>query len=346
MRSVAAILVCVLILPVAAFAARSHLDEYSSREDALKWINTYREKPDLAGVPVAIKVLSRRGALHEPEAAGVYVGFLAGILASHPNEAARLIDKVLTGLPADEHWVVVRGIAYSGLPQWKGLLRKFANRMPTREVMIEKYLADKLPSLDRVPLTQAKPGLFEKVKGYFGSKAPNRSELTFESNPDLLDTMWGIYFATGSYQPIARMIEMLPWSKERDSVEQLTAGSMVKYTLASNAARSTALLAMLKRARRHQAHQEMVPILDEIIEAAETMEDARIRKEALAAIEELKLKGPGYKREVSFWGKVGEGTLAVGCIVAAATGQVEFGLPCVIGGGVSSAALQTWDAQK
>jgi hypothetical protein len=76
------------------------------------------------------------------------------------------------------------------------------------------------------------------------------------------------------------------------------------------------------------------------------MEGARIRKDALAAIEELKAKGPGYKREVSLWGKVGEGALAVGCIAAAAAGQVELGIPCVIGGATSSAALSAWDGQK
>jgi hypothetical protein len=35
--------------------------------------------------------------------------------------------------------------------------------------------------------------------------------------------------------------------------------------------------------------------------------------------------------------------LAAGCIVAAATGQVELGLPCVLGGGLSSAALYYWN---
>jgi len=46
------------------------------------------------------------------------------------------------------------------------------------------------------------------------------------------------------------------------------------------------------------------------------------------------------------WGKVGEGALAVGCIAAAAAGQVELGIPCVIGGATSSAALSAWDGQK
>ena len=51
------------------------------------------------------------------------------------------------------------------------------------------------------------------------------------------------------------------------------------------------------------------------------MEGARIRKDALAAIEELKAKGPGYKREVSLWGKVGAGALAVGCPSSAGRGS-------------------------
>jgi hypothetical protein len=183
------------------------------------------------------------------------------------------------------------------------------------------------------------------MKSYFGASAPKHGALTFDSSPVLLDTLWGIYFATGNYRPVSRIIAMLPWSKEADTVEKLTVGGMAKYTLVSNATRSKDLLAMLKRANRHQP-VSVAPILGDVIEAAETMEGARVRKESLAAIEELKAKGPGYRREVSFWGKVGEGTLAIGCIAAAAAGQVEFGLPCVIGGATSSAALSAWDGQK
>jgi hypothetical protein len=38
--------------------------------------------------------------------------------------------------------------------------------------------------------------------------------------------------------------------------------------------------------------------------------------------------------------------MALGCITAAVTGQVEFGIPCVIGGAATSAALRMWDGQK
>jgi hypothetical protein len=334
-----------LILPATAGAAPGRLGELSSRDDVLKWVDGYRKRPDPTAVPMAMKVLSQRGILQDPDTAGVYVGFLAGVIGTRPSEAADMVGKVLPALAEENQWIVVRAIAYSGLPDWKELLRKFAAGMPTRRVMIDKYLDGTLAALDEVPLEQPKPALMDKMKSYFGASAPKHGALTFDSSPELLDTLWGIYFATGNYQPVSRIIAMLPWSKDNDSVEKLTVGGMAKYTLVSNATRSRDLLAMLKRASQHQP-KSVAPILGEVIEAAETMEGARVRKDALAAIEELKTKGPGYKREVSLWGKVGEGALAVGCIAAAAAGQVELGLPCVIGGATSSAALSAWDGQK
>src|SRR5258708_4708897 len=340
---VAPIVLVILILPAAAAAWR--LDEQSSREDVLKWIDLYRSRPDPASVRIAMKVLSQRGVLRDADATGVYVGFMAGIIGAHPAEAEGIIGKVLPVLAEEDQWLMVRAIAYSGLPDWKALLEKFAARMPSRAVMIGKYVDGTLPALDKVPLEAEKPALLDNVKNYFASSPPKRSELTFDTSPELLDTLWGSYFATDNYRPVSRIIAMLPWSKERDSVEKLTVGGMAKYALASNATRSRDLLAMLKRASRHQP-AAVAPTLDEVSEAAETLEGARVRKEALAAIEELKTNGPGYRREVSLWGKVGEGALAIGCIAAAAAGQVEFGLPCVIGGATSSAALSAWDGQK
>jgi hypothetical protein len=71
----------------------------------------------------------------------------------------------------------------------------------------------------------------------------------------------------------------------------------------------------------------------------ETAEISALRKNALAAIEQLKTKGPAYKRDANTWAKVGQGALAVGCVTAAVMGQIALGLPCVIGGGASSAAM-------
>src|SRR5437588_9123563 len=139
---------------------------------------------------------------------------------------------------------------------------------------------------------------------------------------------------------------MLRWSKERDVVEKLTLGSMSKYTLAINASRNADLLATLKWAATQEGPAGVKPVLADVIEAAEAVDTAKLRNEALAAIEELKRRGPGYRRDVSLWGQVGEGALAIGCIAAAVAGQVEFGIPCVVGGAATSAALRMWDGQK
>jgi hypothetical protein len=99
-------------------------------------------------------------------------------------------------------------------------------------------------------------------------------------------------------------------------------------------------LAKLQTIRNAKAQsKETVALLDEVIHAAQVADTAKLRKEALAAIEQLKIRGPNYKREVSTWAKVGQGALAVGCVTAAATGQIALGLPCVIGGGATNAAM-------
>ena len=343
MRYVIATLVSALIWLAPANATPSRTGEFSSLQAAVAWINDYRVKSDAAAVPKAVRALSRFGAFKEPEAAGVYIGFIAGIVGSNPGRAEALIAKMFPLQTAD-HWVIVRAIAYSGAPNWKDLLQKFAARMPTRRLMIEKYLDGHMPTLAALKIGPA-PTTMDRLRDEFTfGHAPGgrqaAKQATLEPNQVVLDTLWGYYLATGSYGPVFRIIELLPWSKDRDHVERLTVGSMAKYTLATNAARDPALLAMLKGARKAKDQpKEVVAALDEVIEAAETADTGRIRQEALAAIENLKVKGPAYKRDLSTWARVGQGAIAVGCIVAAATGHVELGIPCVVGGGLTSAAM-------
>jgi hypothetical protein len=153
-----------------------------------------------------------------------------------------------------------------------------------------------------------------------------RGGATLDRSPELLDTLWGYYFGTGTYSPIARIIVLLPWSNDRDSLDKLTIGSMAKYALASNAARDPALLTMLKRAGKNQP-KDVTVVLNEVIDAAETMETTRLRKDALAALEELKRKGPAYKRDVSNWGQVGQGALASAASPPRSPGTLSSGFP-------------------
>ena len=344
LRVIAALIVAPALLAsaVAMPPGVARPGDFMSVADVQKFMYEYRQKPNLARVPVAVRALSRFGTLKDPEGSGIYLGFIAGVVGTNPRKAEDIINKTLPLTPQDQ-WVLVRAIAYSGHPDWKGLLRKFVERMPARAVMAHEYLSGTQPSLDEMALEEPDKGFFQKIGGYF--RKPERGKPTLDKNPELLDVLWGYYFATGSYKPILRIIAMLPWSKDRDSVEKLTLGSTAKYTLANYAAREPDLLDMIKRSVDQQP-KTIEPILREVIHAAETVNVAALHREQTAAVEKLKREGPASKKELSTWGQVGVGAIAVGCVAAAALGQIEVGIPCVIGGSVSSGALSLWEKQK
>lgn len=333
---VAGLIALLLVLPAQAKPPKAV--EFYSTDGVLRWVNAYRAKPDPDAVPGVMRALSRLGGLQDSERAGVYVGFLAGVIAANPATADAIIDKTLL-LPREERWVVVRAIAYSGRADWQELLRKYADRLPERRVMIDKYLAGKSPTLEQLTIAPS-PSAFERMRDYVRIDAvwgKRKSKAVLEPSPEVLDILWGYYFATGSYGPIMHIVAMLPWSADHDDVERLTIGSMAKFTLASNAMRDNDLLALLKGASKARNQpKETVTALNEVTDAAETVELGRIRKQAVAAVDELRRKGPASRRSASWWGFVTQSAVAGGCIAAAATGHVEFGLPCVVGGAAVS----------
>jgi hypothetical protein len=337
MRYVIAALAALLLITEAAAAK----GVFYTRDAVVIWADNYRFKPEQSRLPAAVKMLSKAGALRDPDTTGFHVGFIAGVLGANPKLAKKLVTGMLP-LPESDQWIVVRAIAYSGLPEWKELLRSVAPKLPARQAMIDQYLAGKLPTLDRIELDK-NPTFLEKMQMHVGIKVPS-PEISYGKNPELLDTLWGQYFATGEYGPIYRILAMLPWSKDRDMVERLTVGSMAKVTLANNATTYPDLLLLLKSMAKYQSEEVAKP-LAEVIQAAETAQAPRLKKEALTAIDELKRKGPGYRREMTVWGYVGQGAIAATCVALAVVSLTAAGLPCVVGGAVTSAALSYWTAQ-
>lgn len=343
MRYIAAAALAAAVICSPAHAAPQRAAAVST-DGVLKWMGDYRYKPDPLRAAFMIRALSQAGALKNPESAAVYVGFLAGVIGATPDLADKVIRKTLP-LPFEDQWVLIRAIAYSGRSDWKRLLHKYAMHMPGRQVMIHKFLDGKLPTLDQIAFDRPM-NWREKVKVYFTGNGPDAGKLHLEATPEIVDTLWGYYFATGSYRPVAKIVAMLSWSKEKNSIEKLTVGSMAKYTLATNAARDADLLKILRwQIKQLKSTDKDKPVLAEVIDAAETVDTVKLRKMALKTIEQRKSKGPGYKHNVTAWGQVGQAAIGLGCVAAAATGQVEFGLPCVIGGAASTAALNAWAKQ-
>src|SRR6476659_5318461 len=218
MRYAALVISMFMLIQPADGAVTPEIDPRSSLAVVQQWIYNYRAKPDYVHVPAAVRVLFHSQSFKEPENAGIYLGFVAGAIGSNPEKAEQLIASFFPLAPEDE-WVIVRAVAYSGLPDWRNVLRRLAPRMPGRRVMIDSYLAGTLPTLTDIPLEEMKPGVMDKLRGaltrhpFAKDERKLNTTLTFANNQDLLDTLWGYYFATGSLEPIQRIIQMLPWSK-------------------------------------------------------------------------------------------------------------------------------------
>lgn len=315
----AAVLLLVLgcLAPIGrAEAAPPGRQPFNSPQLVLKWINGYRARPEPGKLPQVVQAMSALGLFRDLEAGGVYVGFMAGVLGDNPKTAEKLVA-LMFPMPPEDQVAIVRAIVYSGLTDWKELLAKFAERMPARKVLIDRHLAGKLPGLDKLPL---------------------------DTSPAALDTHWGFYFATGRFSVVGRIVETLAWTKDGNNVERLTLGHMAKWTLANNALQDKELLDHLK-AELRQRPKPVKDQLAEVIEAAETFETAKIRKEATGAIEDLKRKGPESVRKFGFWSTAGQTVLALGCVAAGALGHAEIAVPCVIGGAATSAGLKIFGPQ-
>lgn len=317
MRGLARVLAMLaVLLPAAGFAAQKKVRApevaFAKSEAVLKWINGYRANPEPDRLPAAVKAMGDFGQLRELDSAGLQVGFIAGVLGSNPQSAHRLVAEMFP-MPPEDQVILIKAIAFSGLANWKDLLAAFNERMPARKVLIEKYLYGDGKTLFQLPLDD---GAF------------------------VLDSHWGYYFGSGSEPALSRVVSALGWMDEGDNVERLTIAAMAKWTLASNATRDKELLDALKVQMNLQDAEKVRGHLREVILAAETFETAKIRKDAMAAIDRLKTQGPESKRTFAWWGQTGQTVLALGCVAASALGQVEFGIPCVVGGAVSSAALK------
>ena len=286
--------------------------EFASADAMLAWIDRYHLEATPQRLPEAVRAMVRLGLLKDPEKAGLFVGFMAGVFSDQPKDAEKHIVKMFP-MPPEDQGALILAVVYSGLPDWKEIAtRQLVERMPARQVMLRKHLYGKFVPLLQVPLN---------------------------SGVEMLDTLWGFYLATGRTEPIVRMMSALPWSKDKKDVTRLTIGGVAKWTLATNASRDKGLLDTLRRALPSQTKEVQEP-LREVIKAAENFETHKVRKEMVEAIEDLKRRGP---QPDGTWAKVaniGSVAIAIGCIAASATGHIELGVPCVITGALTSGAAK------
>lgn len=318
LRGLIAALLLVAVLPASAVVSKKQQQApLATPERLMEWINSYRFNPEPDRLPAAVRAMRELGLVKDIESSGLLIGFIAGVLWSNPQKAEKYVAGMFP-IPPEEQPIVIKAIAFSRLPDWKGLMAKFVERMPARRVMIEQYMYDKAKPLFDLPL---------------------------EAGIAPIDTLWGYYFATGAPEPVQRIISALQWTSNKDDLDKLTAGSMAKWTLASNALRDKDLRDLFRFEAEHQP-KEVAAELKDIILAAEMFETSRIRKEALAKIDELKVKGPVKQKTWWQWAANAAPTaVGLACVAASAAGQVEFGIPCIVTGVATSAGSKYLNGQ-
>ena len=299
-----------LMLPALALAAAppQQAAPFRSPDEVTHFVNEYRHNPQPARAAAAVHAMAQFGMLADEDGAAVHIGFIAGVLGANQLKAEKLVSAMLP-LRSDEEAVLIKAIAYSGLPNWRGILNDFIDRLADRRKLIDSLSTGKTVLLMDKPVDEGRT----------------------------LDMLWGYYLATGYYQPVQRIITALPWSANKEDLDKLSVGSMAKWTLTSNAAKDQGLLRLYYTESKAAPDKVAKPLKD-IIEAVEMAETGKIKREAQAAIEELKAKGPASKRTLAWDTQLGATAVAVGCVAAEVTGHVELGIPCIITGAVTQAA--------
>jgi hypothetical protein len=293
--------------------------EFKTAQDILAWMELYRSKPEPDRLPEAVHRMKALNLFEDQDNAGLFVGFIGGVLGSNGAKAESLVAQMFPMPPRDQA-IIIKAIAFSALPNWKELLGKFAERMPDRKVLIDRYLVKKGKTLINLSLS----------KGHF-----------------VIDALWGYYFATGDFRPVSRIIKALRWTDESSDLNKLTAGSTAKWTLAANAERNRELVEFYRFELTREdvkSDKKVKAALRDVIKAATSYEADGVRKAALAKIEQRKLTGP--KVGWGFAAEVGSTSLSIGCVVAGAVGHPEIAVPCVVAGALYSGTVHLLKTPK
>jgi hypothetical protein len=304
---------------------------FASPDGLLEWVYAYRKRPQPQALPQAVLAMRSHGLLTDPDKGAFFTGFLAGALGQNPRAAEAMVAQWFP-MPPKEQGVIVKAIAHSGLPDWRGILERSAAKMPERHLLIDDFLTGKT-----LPVMEA--------------------EIESEGTANLY-TLWGLYVATGDTRAVEKIIPALRWSidendsfrfkdvlaavglaEDRSDITRLTVGSTAKWTLASYAERNRELVT-LYRIVAESAEEDVATPLNDVIAAAERFEAERIRTEQLAIIDEANRKNFAKGTKLSRAASAGQVGIATACVAATASGLPEIAVPCVIGGAVYSGAVK------
>ena len=281
-------------------------------------------------------------AFKDAETCGAYIGFIAGVLGANPARAESLVAKMLADRSGRSLGAGARHRLFRDCRTGRNCSSTFVDRMPMRRAMIDKYLDGNLPTLEQIDYAADKARHDRQDQEWtlqLTDKTP-RKPVTLAPSPELIDVLWGYYLATGTYAPIGR-IDQAAAARQRS-----------RQCRQPHHRQRRQIHARQQRGARPRSaqHAEMVgqaasPRTSPWCSTTSSKPRRRstpctCARNRSPRSRSSSRKVPNSKRELSGWGQVGQGALSMGCVVAAATGQIELGIPCVLGGAAYSAGMQ------
>ncbi|MDO8730705.1 MAG: hypothetical protein Q7J69_05960 [Candidatus Omnitrophota bacterium] len=211
-----------------------------SEEGFNQWFSYYYLKPDPQRVPEAIRYFA--GSLSEkyPNSRMPVAAFLAALFKA---------DDALTGK-------VFSDISADGSENSKVLM---VNALWLADTVKSRELLGKAKTQWNTPLLS---GIIDRKNK---SRADNLMEAPIQS-PLILDMLWATFFATGSPEPIERIISVLHLMKEGHEMELLVGGA-ADWSLASNAQQHQRVYELCK-AKLESSEGVTKELLQEIVQNA------------------------------------------------------------------------------
>jgi len=199
--------------------------EFKSQEEFGKWLTYYYLNPEPANIVQAVRYMSESGFLENEQSYPPIFGFLAGVFKSNPSKVSSWVND-LSSLKDSSYGVVVLGLWYANLPDSK-----------------ERVYA----------VLEKRPVLKKQFNFLYQGSSMGIHEIPLEQGPWVLDALWGNFMATGNTEPVARIMEALPWIDVKGETNKLLVAGAARWSLTSNAEQHEKVMAICESEIKKQS---------------------------------------------------------------------------------------------
>jgi hypothetical protein len=216
---------------------------FKSQEEIANWVTYYYVKPEPERVVDAVKYLGEAKLLKSGSMPSLF-GFLAGVFRSNPQKVNAWVDQLST-LADEEFSSVLMGLWYADLPFSKEKIKAAVAQRPALKTSFS-FVENGQP----MPVT----------------------EMPLEQGTWVLDSLWGNFMATGTDEPVIRMMKALPWIDVKGDINRLMVGGAARWSMTSNAAQHKRVLEICTQQAKSQP-KDIAQRLEQIIENAKKVEE-------------------------------------------------------------------------